>query len=201
MVRRCDVRRGRPAPPKQRRSDVQSAMVSAARRMRCNRPSREPTFRHGCTRDFVALLLRWTRACPGSPSSSCSRCARSCPSPHRGSGPTPRSSSRHARRADEHRGDVGVAARAASRGRACGGVWRRNCRPRSTRSASFAACCRSAATASASATTRTAGSASRCMSPSNRRQFTHGICPTCLEAAKAEFARADSPLSEPPRVR
>jgi phosphoserine phosphatase RsbU/P len=32
-------------------------------------------------------------------------------------------------------------------------------------------------------------------------KFTHGICPTCLEAAKAEFAREDSPLSEPPRVR
>ena len=32
-------------------------------------------------------------------------------------------------------------------------------------------------------------------------KFTHGICPTCLEAAKAEFAREDSLLNEPPRVR
>jgi hypothetical protein len=32
-------------------------------------------------------------------------------------------------------------------------------------------------------------------------KFTHGICPTCLEAAKAEFAREDSLLSEPPRAR
>jgi hypothetical protein len=31
--------------------------------------------------------------------------------------------------------------------------------------------------------------------------FTHGICPTCLEAAKAELAREDSLLNEPPRVR
>ncbi len=32
-------------------------------------------------------------------------------------------------------------------------------------------------------------------------KFTHGICPTCLEAAKAEFTREDSLLNEPPRVR
>lgn len=32
-------------------------------------------------------------------------------------------------------------------------------------------------------------------------KFTHGICPTCLEAAKAEFARQDSVVSEPPRGR
>ena len=37
-------------------------------------------------------------------------------------------------------------------------------------------------------------------------KFTHGICPTCLEAAKAEFARQDAGgteprVSEPPRVR
>ena len=31
-------------------------------------------------------------------------------------------------------------------------------------------------------------------------KFTHGICPTCLEAAKAEFARED-PLTESPRGR
>ena len=53
----------------------------------------------------------------------------------------------------------------------------------------------------ASATTRTAGSASRCLSPGTRAKFTHGICPTWLEAAQAEFAREDSLLNEPPRVR
>jgi CheY-like chemotaxis protein len=31
-------------------------------------------------------------------------------------------------------------------------------------------------------------------------RFTHGICPTCLEAAKAEFARMDE-VTEPPRGR
>ena len=31
-------------------------------------------------------------------------------------------------------------------------------------------------------------------------KFTHGICPTCLEAAKAEFEKEDA-VSEPPRGR